>query len=79
MMKTRFLELQEIMANSEEEITDRLMWVEDELGAALADLGTGEGIPGGSVCECLEWRWIHLEKKSGSGYNCGQDCPPGDT
>jgi hypothetical protein len=33
------------------------MGVEDELGAALADLGTGEGIPGGGLCEHVERHW----------------------
>jgi hypothetical protein len=56
MLNTRLPELQEIMSNSKEAIMEQLTGVEDELGAALADLGTGEGVPGGNVCQCLEWR-----------------------
>jgi hypothetical protein len=47
MLNTRLPELQEIMANSEEVLTDWLLGVEDELGAALAELGTSNGVPGG--------------------------------
>jgi hypothetical protein len=46
MLNTKLPELQEIMSNSEEAITERLTAVEDELGAALTGLGTGEGVPG---------------------------------
>jgi hypothetical protein len=35
------------VANSEEALTDRLLGVEDELGATLAELGTGDGVTGG--------------------------------
>jgi hypothetical protein len=48
MLNTKLLELQEVMANSEEALTDRLLGVEDELGATLAELGTGDGVPGGA-------------------------------
>jgi hypothetical protein len=47
MLNTKLPELQEVMANSEEALTDRLLGVEDELGATLAELGTGDGVPGG--------------------------------
>jgi hypothetical protein len=36
------------------------MGVEDELGAALADLGTGEGIPGGGLHKYVERHWGRL-------------------
>jgi hypothetical protein len=38
MLNTKLPELQEFMANSEEALTDRLLGVEDELGATLAEL-----------------------------------------
>jgi hypothetical protein len=44
----RLPELQEIMANSEEVLAGRLLGVDDELGAALAELGTGNSVPGGA-------------------------------
>jgi hypothetical protein len=47
MLDTKLPELQEVMANSEEALTDRILGVEDELGATLAELGTGDGVPGG--------------------------------
>jgi hypothetical protein len=47
MLNTKLSELQEVMANSEEALTDRLLGVEDELGATLAELGTVDGVPGG--------------------------------
>jgi hypothetical protein len=47
MLNTKLPELQEVMVNSEEALTDRLLGVEDELGATLAELGTGDGVPGG--------------------------------
>jgi hypothetical protein len=48
MINTKLPELQEVMANSEEALTDRLLGVEDELGATFAELGTGDGVPGGT-------------------------------
>jgi hypothetical protein len=51
MLNTRLPELQEIMANSEEVATDRLLGVEDELGAALTELGNGDGAPGGAYVD----------------------------
>jgi hypothetical protein len=47
MLNTKLPELQEIMAHSEEALPDRLLGVEDELGATLAELGTGDGVSGG--------------------------------
>jgi hypothetical protein len=47
MLNTKLQELQEVMANSEKALTDRLLGVEDELGATLAELGTGDRVPGG--------------------------------
>jgi hypothetical protein len=49
MLNTKLPELQEIMAHSEEALTDRLLGVEDELGTTLAELGTGDGVPGGGA------------------------------
>jgi hypothetical protein len=47
MLSTRLPELQEILFTSKTALSERLMGVEDELGAALVDLGNREGIPGG--------------------------------
>jgi hypothetical protein len=49
MLNTKLPELQEIMAHSEEALRDRLLGVEDEMGATLAELGTGDGVPGGGA------------------------------
>jgi hypothetical protein len=49
MLNTKLPELQEVMANSEEALTDRLLGVEDELGATLAELGTGDGVTAGPM------------------------------
>jgi hypothetical protein len=45
----RLPELQEILFASKTALKERLLGVEDELGASLADLGTGECIPGGGA------------------------------
>jgi hypothetical protein len=47
MLNNKLPELQEVMANSEEALLDRLLGVEDEMGATLAKLGTGDSVPGG--------------------------------
>jgi hypothetical protein len=49
MLNTKLPVLQEIMAHCEEALTDRLLGVEDELGATLSELGTGDGVPGGAM------------------------------
>jgi hypothetical protein len=49
MLNIRLPELQEIMDNLEEVLTDRLLGVEDELGVALVELVTDYGVPGGAV------------------------------
>jgi hypothetical protein len=46
MLNDKLPELQEIMANLEEVLAGRLLGVEDELGAALAGLGSGDSVPG---------------------------------
>jgi hypothetical protein len=46
MLSTRLPELQETLFASKTALSERLVGVEDELGTALADLGTGEDIPG---------------------------------
>jgi hypothetical protein len=45
----RLPELQEILFASKTAPLERLMGVEDKLGAALTDLGTGDGIHGGGA------------------------------
>jgi hypothetical protein len=47
MLNDKLPELQEIMANWEDVLAGRLIGVEDELGATLAELGSGDSIPGG--------------------------------
>jgi hypothetical protein len=47
MLNDKLLELQEIMANSKDVLVGLLLDVEDELGATLAELGSGDSIPGG--------------------------------
>jgi hypothetical protein len=41
MLKTKLSEYQEIISISKESVTERFLGVEDELGAALSDIGTG--------------------------------------
>jgi hypothetical protein len=62
MLNTKLPELQEIMAHSEEALTDRLLGVEDELGATLAELGTGYGVPGGGYVNVWSGVGSALEK-----------------
>jgi hypothetical protein len=47
MLNGKLPELKEILANSEDVLAGRLLGVEDELGATLAELGSGDSIPGG--------------------------------
>jgi hypothetical protein len=47
MLNIKIPELQEITAHSEEALLYRLSGVEDEMGATLAELGTGDGVYGG--------------------------------
>jgi hypothetical protein len=54
MLNDKLPELQEIMANSEEVLAGSLLGVEDELGAALSELGSGDSVEGGGIRECLE-------------------------
>jgi hypothetical protein len=49
LLNRRLPELHEIIFASKSTLSERIMGVEDELGAALADLGTGEGVPGGGA------------------------------
>jgi hypothetical protein len=53
MLNTKLPEFQEVTADSEEALTDRLLGVEDELGATLVELGTGDGVPGGPYVNVL--------------------------
>jgi hypothetical protein len=60
LLSARLPELQEILFASKTALSERLMGVEDELGAALADMGTGEGIPGGGLRKHVERHWSRL-------------------
>jgi hypothetical protein len=60
LLSTRLPELQYIIFASKTALSERLMVVEDELGTALADMGTGEGIPGGGLRKYVEWHWGRL-------------------
>jgi hypothetical protein len=66
-LNVRFPELQEIMANSEEVLAGRTLGVEDELGADLAELGTGDSVPGGALMIFIEQDLILKEDKG--AYN----------
>jgi hypothetical protein len=58
MLNTRLPDLQKIRFASKAALSERLMGVEeDDLGAALVDLGTGEGVPGGGLCTYVERHW----------------------
>jgi hypothetical protein len=47
MLDSKLPELQEIITTSNAAVSDRLMILEDELGAVMADVGSGDGVPGG--------------------------------
>jgi hypothetical protein len=47
MLDSKLPELQEIIATSKATVSDRLMILEDELGAVMADVGPGDDVPGG--------------------------------
>jgi hypothetical protein len=47
MLNDKLPELQESMSNLVEVLAGRLLGVEDELGATLAELGAGDSVPGG--------------------------------
>jgi hypothetical protein len=47
MLDSKLPELQEIIATSKAAVSDRLMILEDELGAVMADVGSGDDVPGG--------------------------------
>jgi hypothetical protein len=47
MLDSELPELQEIIATSKAAVADRLMILEDELGAVVADVGPGDDAPGG--------------------------------
>jgi hypothetical protein len=47
MLDSKLPELQEIIATSKGAVADRLMILEDELGAVMADVGSGDDVPGG--------------------------------
>jgi hypothetical protein len=47
MLDSKLPELQEIIATSKATVSVRLMILEDELGAVMADVGSGDDVPGG--------------------------------
>jgi hypothetical protein len=47
MLESKLPELQEIIATSKAAVSDRLMILEDEIGAVMADVGSGDDVPGG--------------------------------
>jgi hypothetical protein len=47
MLDSKLPELQEFIATSKVAVADRLMILEDELGAVMADVGFGDDVPGG--------------------------------
>jgi hypothetical protein len=47
-LDSKLPELQEIVATSKVTVADRLMILEDELGAVMADVGPGDNVPGGT-------------------------------
>jgi hypothetical protein len=47
MLDSKLPELQEIIAGSKAAVSDRLMILEDELGYVMADVGSGDDMPGG--------------------------------
>jgi hypothetical protein len=47
MLDSKLPELQEIIATPKAAVADRLMVLEDELGEIMANVGSGEDVPGG--------------------------------
>jgi hypothetical protein len=47
MLDSKLPELQDIIATSKAAVADRLMILEDELGAVMDDVGYGDDVPGG--------------------------------
>jgi hypothetical protein len=47
MLDSKLPELQEIIATSKVAVADRVMILEDELGAVMADVGPGDDVLGG--------------------------------
>jgi hypothetical protein len=50
MFDSNLPELQEIIATLKAAVADRLLILEDELGAVMADVGSGNDVPGGPYC-----------------------------
>jgi hypothetical protein len=48
MLDSKLPELQEIIATSKAAVPDRLMILEDELGAVVAEVGSSDDVPGGT-------------------------------
>jgi hypothetical protein len=65
MLNTRLPDLQKTRFASKADLSERLMAVEeDDLGAALVDLGTGEGVPGGG--------YVHMWSGIGAAFEGNQ-------
>jgi hypothetical protein len=47
MLDSKLPELQEIIVTSKAAVPERLTILEDELGAVMADVGSGDDVPGG--------------------------------
>jgi hypothetical protein len=72
MLNDKLPELQEIMANLEEVLTGRLLGVEDELGATLAELGSGDSVPGGPYVNVLSGIGYALENNQAVATSVGK-------
>jgi hypothetical protein len=62
MLDSKLPELQEIIATSKAAVSDRLMILEDELGAVMADVGPGDDVPGGPYVNVWSGVGTALEK-----------------
>jgi hypothetical protein len=61
MLDKKLPELQTIMATSKLEMAERVMGVEDELGAVVAELGSGTELPGGAYVNVWSGLGVALE------------------
>jgi hypothetical protein len=62
MLDSKLPELQEIIATSKAAVSYRLMILEDELGAVMADVGPGDDVPGGPYANVWSGVGTALEK-----------------
>jgi hypothetical protein len=56
MLDAKLPELQEIIATSKAAVSDRLMILEDEIGAVMVDVVPGDNLPGGPYVNV--WRGV---------------------